>query len=80
MRMWQVLCDGPKPGSDGDYTLRFADFHQVIDPHKDFILESKYGNNLERLVESQTHYTIMGNIKEVNNPESMKSTESNKPH
>jgi hypothetical protein len=67
--MWQVLFDGPKPGPDGDYTLRFVDFHEVISPQNEFRLTAQYVKNLQQLEESETHYTIMGNIKEVYNPE-----------
>jgi hypothetical protein len=69
MRMWQVLFDGPKPDPEGDSTLRFVDFHEVIEPENDFTLTPQYVENLQQLVESQTHYTIMGTIKEVHNPE-----------
>jgi hypothetical protein len=67
--MGQVLFDGPTPGPDGDYALRFVDFHEVIDPQNDFTLTPQYVRNLHQMVESETHYTVMGNISEVYNPE-----------
>lgn len=69
MQIWQVRFDGPTPGSDGDYTLQFVDFHEVIEPQYNFTLTPEYVKALLHFVESQTHYTIMGNIKEVSNPE-----------
>jgi len=72
MRMWQVIFDGFKPGPEGDYTLQFVDFHEVIDSQNEFTLIPQYVKNLQQLVELQTHYTIMGNIKEAYNPDGEK--------
>jgi hypothetical protein len=66
--IWKVLFDGPKPGPEGDFTLHFIDFSEVIKPEDYFTLTPKYVDDLQVLIESQFNYTITGNIKSVHSP------------
>jgi hypothetical protein len=68
VQLWKVLFDGPKPGPEGDYTLHFVDFAELIKPDDYFTLTPQYIDNLQKLIESEFNYSIMGNIKSVRTP------------
>jgi hypothetical protein len=69
VRVWQVLFDGPKPGPEGDYTLHFVDFNELITPINYFTLTSQYVDKLQELIEELFNYRITGNIKSIHSPE-----------
>jgi hypothetical protein len=76
VRVWQVLFDGPQPGPEGDYTLHFVDFNELIkNPMNVFTLTPQYIGKLQELVDELFNYSIIGNIKSVHSPEGEDWTE-----
>ena len=69
VRAWQVLFDGPQPGPEGDYTLHFVDYLELIKLDDYFTLTPKYIENLQQLIERQFNYSVIGNIKTVHSSE-----------
>ncbi len=61
--IWKVLFDALKPGPEGDFTLYFVDFSELIKLEDYFTLTPKYVDDLQELIKSQFNYNVIGNVK-----------------